>query len=386
MRSGMLQAYLILAACGSATAGHADGAGPAPAPAARSTRIGVNVIWDGRGGTDSIPDPALADRLMHDVLDSGAKVVRIGVSWASIEPQPGVYLWEKTDKLVDFLVGHGIEPLACFCTTPFWASDLAPEQKAVFEERGWQGLLGVVPPDRRHAEAFRTYAAACAGRYRGRIRLYEFWNEEEGMGMPIPFRNEEGAWDIRLGGDAETYLFWLGEASQAIKQGNPEARVAIGGMERWKENRFLRALLAAGAAGTFDAVALHPYGTPDTDYDLDWAWVRDTARILDEHGFAQIPIWITECGWLVSDKSGSIDEQRQAELVARMFDGLAAHARVELLSFHTLNDWGGSLESAARMGLVAWDGRRRPAFSVFATKAPDTRSRDGAPPARTAPE
>ena len=58
-------------------------------------------------------------------------------------------------------------------------------------------------------------------------------------------------------------------------------------------------------------------------------------------------------------------EARQADLVGRMIRQVTAHPRVKLLSFHTLNDWGGSLESAARMGLVAWDGRRRPAFDAF---------------------
>ena len=173
------------------------------------------------------------------------------------------------------------------------------------------------------------------------------------MGMPIPFRNDEGTWDIRLGGDPAVYTFWLGEACRALKAGNPDAQVAIGGMERWKENTFLKGLLRKGAIGTFDAVALHPYGTPDTDYDLDWRWVDDTARILDAHGLDFVPIWITECGWHVSNKPGGIAEARQADLVGRMIRQVTAHPRVKLLSFHTLNDWGGSLESAARMGLVA---------------------------------
>lgn len=338
-------------------------------PATSSLRIGLNVVWDGRGGTGEITDATLGQRLLKDVLDASATVVRIGVSWASIEEQRGQYNWVPTDHLVELLVSQGIEPLACFCTTPFWASDLTDAQRAPFIERKWEGLLGVVPPSREHTAAFRRYARACAERYRGKIRLYEFWNEEEGMGMPIPVQQEDGSWDIRLGGDPEVYAYWLKEAHDALKAGNPEAQVAIGGMERWKENRFFRGLLEQDVKGSFDAVALHPYGTGDTENALDWAWVRDTVQVLDEQGLTHIPLWLTEWGWHLSDKEGGIDEQRQALLIERAVQQARQHPRVTLMTLHTLNDWGGSVHSSAKMGLVDLLGRRRPAFEAFAREA-----------------
>lgn len=328
-------------------------------------RYGVQVIWDRRGGTGEIPDKLLARALMLETLDLGATVVRIGVNWASLEEKQGRMEWEKTDPLVDMLAKNNMPILACFCTTPYWASALSAEQKAVFEDRGWEGLLGVVPPHKRYVQQFRDYAEACAARYRGKIDLYEFWNEEEGMGMPIPFQNDEGKWDIKLGGVPEVYTYWLKEAYTAIKQGNPDARVAIGGMESPKENRFLRGLLEEGAGGYFDAVCLHPYGRPDTGYELDWAWVEDTQNVLDERGLTDIPIWITEYGWLVKYKPGGINESRQASLLRKTFEQVQNYPRVELMTFHTLNDWGGGVDSAATMGLMNWLGVHRMAFEVF---------------------
>jgi GH35 family endo-1,4-beta-xylanase len=328
-------------------------------------RYGVQVIWDRRGGTGEIPDKLLARALMLETLDLGATIVRIGVNWASLEEKQGEIQWEKTDPLVDMLVENNMPILACFCTTPYWASALSPEQKKVFEDRGWEALIGVTPPHKRFVEEFRQYAETCAARYRGKIDLYEFWNEEEGMGMPIPFENDEGKWDIKVGGVPAIYTYWLKEAYTAIKKGNPDARVAIGGMESPKENRFLRALLEEGAAGYFDAVCLHPYGRPDTDYELDWAWVEDTQRVLDEHGLPDIPIWITEYGWLVQYKPGGINESRQASLLRKTFEQVQNYPRVELMTFHTLNDWGGGVDKASTMGLMNWLGEHRMAFEVF---------------------
>jgi len=331
----------------------------------RNLRYGLNVVWDGKGGTGEIPNRFLANALMQEVKDIGATVVRIGISWASLEEEKGTYAWEKSDPLVDMLAENNISVLACFCTTPLWASDLTPPEKAIFEERKWENLMGVVAPKKEHVEEFRKYAEECARRYRGKIDLYEFWNEEEGMGMPIPFEKEDGTWDIKLGGDPELYTYWLKEAYTSIKKGNPDARVAIGGMERFKENRFLRGLLDAGAKGYFDAVCIHPYGRPDTDYHLDWDWVEDTQKLLDENGLPDAPIWITEYGWLVQYKQGGINEARQAELLAKTFERVKQYPRVEMMTLHTLNDWGGSAKSACTMGIVSYDGERRLAWDVF---------------------
>jgi len=328
-------------------------------------RYGVQVIWDRRGGTGEIPDKLLAKALLLETLDLGATVVRIGINWASLEEKKGKIEWEKTDPLVDMLVENNVPILACFCTTPYWASDLSPEQVDALEEIGWQGLRGVIPPSKRYVEEFRAFAEACARRYRGKIDLYEFWNEEEGMGMPIPYQDDEGEWNFKVGGVPEIYTYWLKEAYTAIKKGNPDARVAIGGMESPKENRFLKGLLEEGAAGSFDAVCLHPYGRPDTNYELDWAWIDDTTRILDEHGLTDIPVWVTEYGWLVRYKPGGINEAKQAQLLEKTFEDMGNHPRVELMTFHTLNDWGGGVDSASTMGLMNWLGVHRMAFDVF---------------------
>lgn len=102
--------WFLPALCGPARIGCGETPLSNLEPMSVSCRIGLNAVWDGRGGTGAIPDPVLADRLMRDVLDSGARIVRIGVSWASIEPERGAYLWADTDRLVEFLVGCGFDP------------------------------------------------------------------------------------------------------------------------------------------------------------------------------------------------------------------------------------------------------------------------------------
>jgi hypothetical protein len=74
---------------------------------------------------------------------------------------------------------------------------------------------------------------------------------------------------------------------------------------------------------------------------------------------------VTEYGWLVKYEPGGINEAKQARLLQKTFEDVKKYPRVELMTFHTLNDWGGGVDSSATMGLMNWLGERRMAFDIF---------------------
>ena len=87
--------------------------------------------------------------------------------WEFTEPRPlvggvHVYDWAYDDEIAGRLAAHGFRWVALLAYAPAWAS-AAPSELAGAPTR---------PSD------YAAYAAAVAGRYRGRIAAYEIWNEE----------------------------------------------------------------------------------------------------------------------------------------------------------------------------------------------------------------
>src|SRR5574341_103759 len=119
-------------------------------------------------------EPAKRERQVQLIAEAGFHWLRQEFPWYDIEISgkgnfedcrfpPCHSAWDKYDDIVDLAERHGLEIIARLSSPPAWS-------------RGDGTARGdFAPPD--NFNDFADYAAAVAGRYRGRIRYYQIWNE-----------------------------------------------------------------------------------------------------------------------------------------------------------------------------------------------------------------
>ncbi len=173
------------------------------------------------------------DRTAAGLKDTGSRMVRLSISWRDAEPTRGSYnnWWlEEYDGAIARAQAAGQRVLIMLNETPEWASASGAEYA----------------PPRDNAE-FAAFARFIAERYAGKgVEAYEVWNEP----------NFERFWST--GPNAAEYTRMLRASYPAIKAGDPQAKVVFAGpsLNDW---RFIEAAYAAGAKGSFDVMATHPY-------------------------------------------------------------------------------------------------------------------------------
>jgi len=111
--------------------------------------------------------------------DAGATAVRYGFPWYRLNPAPGRFVWDWADRVVDRLDELGLEAIVDLVHygTPLWLDN---------------GFLNADFPAR-----LAEFAAALAGRYRGRLSAWTPLNEPEITAMHC---GEQGIWPPRLTG------------------------------------------------------------------------------------------------------------------------------------------------------------------------------------------
>ncbi|MCL6431775.1 MAG: hypothetical protein K6V36_13100, partial [Anaerolineae bacterium] len=154
-------------------------------------------------------------------------------------------------------------------------------------------------PDR--IEDFGDFVAAVVGRYRGRIRYYQIWNEPN-------IYPEWGEQPVDAGG----YTRLLQEAYRRAKEADPDCVILSAGLaptiEMGPRNLsdlvYLQQMYDAGAREYFDILGVQAYGiwTGPTDHRLapdrtNFARPQLIRAIMVRNGDANKPMWATEVGW-----------------------------------------------------------------------------------------
>jgi hypothetical protein len=219
-------------------------------------------------------------------LDVGS--VRLDAPWKEIETAPGHYTipgW--LDGAVDSARSRDIEPLLILAYGhPLHGGDKPRTPEAI--------------------AAFSRYAAFVVEHFKGRVRLYDLWNE----------------WDAHTGGttegSADDYVALARSAYPAIKTANPDAVVLSGGIsslglgQGWVE-RFV----AAGGLAFVDAVSVHPYNFDRRDASTPEAAIAVLERVHAALGTAAKPIYVTEMGYPAYTGKGGVSADDAALDLAR---------------------------------------------------------------------
>jgi len=249
--------------------------------------------------------PAQIDRELDAVGKTGASWLRVLISWDRIEPVKGQYDFDKLDAVVAAAQRHNLSVLGLIAYTAEWA-------------RPPGSFFTAYPTD---PATFGTFAATVVTRYGDRISRWEVWNEPN----LATFTGLAPA-------DGGAYAQLLKAAYPAIKAVQPGGTVLAAGLSRSlgasAPPAFLAQMYAAGAQGSFDAAAAHPYVFPGglaADPENGWSDVGRMHDVMTANGDGRKRIWFTELGAPTNDPSaGGVTQQAQAEQIADVLAAAAA--------------------------------------------------------------
>ncbi len=223
-------------------------------------------VQDGFGINADLPrDPYLPwDRHWWTrMFDAGVSWIRIGqyentsdyTSWDWIEQKRGVLaipdgLYDYVDSLVDNGVKVQVQLLY---GNPMYTSLAGKLPDAIVPEPGSfhnpdRSLYSAFWPPKTPEQiaAFIKYVRFMVGHFRGRIRYYALWNEQD-----IDYWNPQP--------NAEEYGRLLKAFVPAVHGADPEAKVIYGGQADPTRDFARRALDACGCAAGIDVFAYHTY-------------------------------------------------------------------------------------------------------------------------------
>jgi hypothetical protein len=313
-----------------------------------------------------------SDRI-SEALATGAKTVRIFALWKDFEPDSrGQYpsadvglanLTKTFDDAIKQLNAGGAKPLFVITEAPSWANGSSD--------------VNVPPIDvADYGDFVKRFAAHNKGV--GSVAGYEVWNEpdENQFWHPAP--------------DPVKYTAMLKAAYAGIKAGDPAATVVAGPMTG-NDYSWLQNLYTAGAAGSFDVVAVHTDTAcldrgPDEFYRennvlarytfLGYRTVHDT---MAANGDGNKQIWMTELGWSSTNgsptsctrgqwagqKPSGVSEANQAAYLTKAYSCLANDPYVGVADWFTMRDTTEHIDELNHYGLIRTDGSAKPAMAAF---------------------
>ncbi len=234
--------------------------------------------------------------------------VRQQIHWRDIEGKRGQYIWRPLDQIVSAARSHDLNIMLSVVRSPAWATNA-----------GDSGL----PDD---TAAFGTFLRQMSTRYRGRVSVYEIWNEPN-------LAHENGG----TPGAPADYLATLQAAYPAVKAGDPCAVVLAAPLAATNDPEPQKAVedipfyeeLYTLDNGAFlhvaDAVAVHPGAGmhppmatwPDDVPETSHHYFRHVERVHEVMLRHNDPrqVWITEVGWTVETAEGApppVSQEQQA--------------------------------------------------------------------------
>jgi polysaccharide biosynthesis protein PslG len=248
-------------------------------------------------------DVAAVELDLDGMASTGVCWIRIDVDWSRIQPEPDRFEWASTDRAVAGARARGMEVLAMIGYTPAWARP--------------DGTTDKHPPT--DITAFSAFADAAARRYQSLdVNTWEVWNEP----------NLHAFWEPNP--DPEAYARLLVATSNAIRAVDSEAFILSAGLSPAADIAdgssispvtFLDRLYRAGAADSFDAVAMHPYSypvNPAATVPLNhFAIVTPELReVMLTHGDEESRIWATEYGAPTGTSARAVGAGEQADFLA----------------------------------------------------------------------
>jgi hypothetical protein len=206
---------------------------------------------------------------------------------------------------------------------------------------------------------------------------YEIWNEED----------ETDFWGQTV--DAVHYAAIVKAAAPQLRTADPSAKVILGPLTG-NNYTFLQQIYNAGAASSFDVVAVHTdtaclVEPPSSFYREDgnvarfsFLGFRTVHDVMVANGDSSKPIWMTELGWTTTSttcargmwagqKPAGVSETAQADDLTEAYHCLRDYPYVEKALWFTLRETSGEGDELDHYGLERATGAHKPAWDAFHT-------------------
>jgi hypothetical protein len=259
------------------------------------------------------------------IRDAGFHWIRQEFPWEDIEkPAKGQHwetkfgysTWLKYDRIVELAREYNIEIIARLDHPPAWS------------RHDGRARGDFAPPD--NFDDYGDFVATIVGRYRGKIRYYQIWNEPN-------IYPEWGEQDV----SPVDYVRLLKIGHTRAKQADPNCVVISAGLAQTVEEGgrglndriFLQQMYDAGARGYFDILAVMDYGLfsgpgdrrLDENDRINFSRPIQLREIMVKNGDAHTPIWAMEMGWNTQPADfketpyGRVSEARQARYTPQAY-------------------------------------------------------------------
>jgi hypothetical protein len=291
--------------------------------------------------------------------DARVEVVRQPFDWRRIETSPGAYDFSAYDDFVLRAAAAGLRVLPVLGNPPAFRALTATSDSV------WS-------PPASNLD-FADFAVKLVGRYGPHgslwaahpeipalpIHSWQIWNEP----------NLRAFW--ATGPNAAQYTALLRTASSAIHVADPSAEVVAAGLPDSllgiRLEDYMAQMFMAGAKGSFDTFAVHPYAaTPATAVDI----VALVRSVLTAYG-DDSPVWVTEVGWATGGPFSplTVSEPVQASNITDLLAGLgvrrAALGLRGVVVFRWRDAIAGNDSWPLHAGLLRSDGSAKPALASF---------------------
>ncbi|MDM0075414.1 hypothetical protein QTH90_13520 [Variovorax sp. J2P1-59] len=261
---------------------------------------------------------------------------------AALSYNPGPWLPAMADAGITSVRGFHAAPNA-----NGWAPIAAAGMSAVGILQWSSGPVHTLPVN--DLSGWQRYVAAQVRRYKGRVKYWEVWNE------PPNFTADQSP---------VSYAKVVAAAFDAAKAVDPT--VQLGLAAKSNHVNYLAETIAAGAAGKYDFVTLHPYEVASL---LPQGWegqfmaiVPRVRRMLQDKDPAKaaVPLWFTEIGFNAASPAASGEGPlRQADMLVRIYTMAFAQGVARTYWFDPSDSEG------LTMGLTTADGTKRPAWHAL---------------------
>jgi hypothetical protein len=176
-------------------------------------------------------------------------------------------------------------------------------------------------------------------------------------------------------GSPDQFVAVLKAGYRGLKAGDPAVTVVSGGTSG-NDVDWLRRVYAAGAAGSFDALAVHPYQDPATappDAPSQGMTYRLSTlpmvhRLMVDNGDGAKPVWLTQFGWTTA-KTGprpGVDDDTQARYLDQAVRQIRSqYPYVSHAFWCCLRDRDDSTPYENNFGLLHVHGSPKPAFAAM---------------------
>lgn len=175
---------------------------------------------------------------------TGAKKVRLQAGWAKCEKEMGIYDFTWLDEIIDGVIAQGVEP---------WLQ--TSYGNPIYEGGGDIYLSGGFPTSEEALAAWDRWVAALADRYKGRVKIWEIWNES----------------DLNVKNTSDAYAKLFVRTTEIIRSEIPDAVIyalSLAGPSNVEYvQNFMEYLKTYNKLHLVDAVTLHGYSyRPENNY------------------------------------------------------------------------------------------------------------------------